>query len=387
MATIILTKGGDNGVSMIGGANPGDTIVIQASQNPWSYIFLGNLTGTASQPITVVNSGAVQMTAGITLQSPVNVNLHGNGAGNGVNGITINRQFAADQNAPCIHVKGLPQNLTVSYISTINAGYSFWIKNEIQDTPDNDPCNFSWMWPQRMVNIRFHHITGSNLSQDGAYVFPSDPYGKTRSVVCGGTTYFPRPTGGNGIVLHDITFSNVGRSGIQWGGTDLGTNKIYNCNLTQCGLELNDQQGCGIAIGSASRNVEVYGNFIDYTYKNGIFSYGYGLNFFHHNTINHSGQTSAGNLGDMAALFINTFDIENPETTRFWIDSNTLGVNSDANGKAIVLGKTNNTYGTGNRIFGNTYQGAPLTNSHVGAAAGITWATTGGKKKGLLIAG
>src|SRR3954468_16062364 len=64
---IYLVKGGDGGIA-ISGTNfnyaPGDTFVLRASQNPYYYLAIEKIHGTAAAPVVVINEGGqVQITA------------------------------------------------------------------------------------------------------------------------------------------------------------------------------------------------------------------------------------------------------------------------------------------------------------------------------------
>lgn len=392
---ITPTKGGDNGV-ILTGLVTGDTVVIQASQNPWSYIYVGTSNGNLSTPIVVINDGTVVMTAGISLENDGYVKATGRGSGGTVYSInwlgltyskTCGFSFTTTYGAStsnAIGISGLSHDIEVENVYVNGDGYTVWAKNEIGDYQANADKGAQYWWPHRMYNINIHDLIGINIFQDWGYLGTTDPYGNARSIAFDGssstitiptshpsvvtitvptgkgyyvpgtfiqvyngsnfftatiTSYnsgtgslvlssvantgtgtfnswginaFPRPTGLAGVQLHDCILYRVGRSGIQWGNVDSlitgSPNKIYNNRIFETGLELNDQQGMAIAVGSASNTLEVYNNFTDSNFKNGIFSYNFGTINIHDNSLNNTGHitmdstTTNPNLGFLIRL-------------------------------------------------------------------------------------
>ena len=81
---IYIRKGNDNGVYLDGNSffyKPGDTLVLRASNNPYSYFSLGNFRGTENCPLTIINEGGqVTLSNGMALENCNYINITGTGS-------------------------------------------------------------------------------------------------------------------------------------------------------------------------------------------------------------------------------------------------------------------------------------------------------------------
>ena len=73
-------KADDNGCWITSGFGPGDTLVLRASLNPWSYVYLGNVQGTAKKPVVLITEGKVEMTNGISVEHGQYIRITGSGS-------------------------------------------------------------------------------------------------------------------------------------------------------------------------------------------------------------------------------------------------------------------------------------------------------------------
>ena len=148
------TKGCDNGV-FISTANAGDTIVLTAAQNPYSYISMSGKSGTgwgAGKQITIINEGGqVELTAGFDMSGCKYFKVTGSGDASTWYGFYIhggNVGFSAYG-----YTWGIKFERAYIYNMSQSA---FWIKNELScDTMLNYQTSTYTMW-------KFHIYTQLN---------------------------------------------------------------------------------------------------------------------------------------------------------------------------------------------------------------------------------
>jgi hypothetical protein len=446
-ARVSLSPGGDLGINNFAIA-AGNTYEFQAGS--YSYIYFTGRNGTASQHITLINAGGqVVIQNDLKLENCSYIDVTGTGH------IPTTYGFkSTNPSNPTVGnglaIKGISHHLTMEWFDVDLQAYLILCKNEVVEYA----CDTSYWWPARIHHITLRNLRGTNLHQDAMYMGSSDPYGKSRPVLCTPTTsptsvsiptthpstvniivgtglstnaqtgyafgqrvlvskttgvaefrgtvasynagtgalqitttsntgtgsfsgwtvnteLLARPTGLSDITIHDCIINNIGRTAVQAGGWDQGTNKVYNMTISNCGYELNDQQGAGIAMGSGCQNIEVYNNTIDYTFKMPIYGYHYGLINVHDNTTSNTGKVIVSGVThvnpDVPSIFFNTFDAENPSTTDFIISNNTFGTNTSALNVAIQFYTYQSLfdYGTNNYICNNTFGGHTVGNSDI----------------------
>jgi hypothetical protein len=340
---IYIIKQPDNG-KYINGADlpysPGDTLVLKASANPYSYLALENFHGNAQKFVVLINEDSqVEMTNGIAVTNCSYFKIQGTGSAEKY-GFKIED---ISSNGVAIDINGRSSNIEVNNIQINKKTYGFWVKQEAN-------CADSLQYPNWVINNIFIHDNSiSNVNQEGMYLGSTNPNGG-RSVSCNGITITPVPLRMGNIEIYNNIIQNSGRSGIQLSGADSGVNEIYNNSITNAGLEFNAIQGNGISLGGFS-HANIYNNIIKNTFGPGIFCLGAGSIFIHNNTIDSSGFLEGKTVNGMAGIMVDTRPTNPVDSSLLNITNNKIGVNTDY---GIRFYKTLDTYKTGNFLSGNT---------------------------------
>ena len=362
-----------NGINSPGIFNPGDTIVLRASDNPRSYFYMAEVHGTADQPITIINEGG-QVQVSFDIEHCTHIKILGTGSAD---------TYGFVSTGCSLH--GRVSDIEVSNIDIDGGAFGFWIKNEAS-------CDPSLQYPNWYINnIEVHHCRVRNITYEGMYCGSTDPNAlwlDRNPIVCNGvpaTQGQYKPTRLGNFKIHHNIFDKTGRAAIQLSDAELGISEIYNNTITNAGLEISDGQGNGINIGLYSK-VYIHDNNIDYTYVWGIASLGGTYVRIENNTINHSGFLPASATRDGLdhslvwpwAIIVsprNTIPVEN---TTFIIKNNRTGsrgslqtfdISVDDNG-----GNYPNRYNTDNIICGNTKL-ADNSPSDIDVTPGIVYTT------------
>jgi hypothetical protein len=351
---IYVNKGGDNGI-YINGSNysyaPGDTLVLRASQNPYSYFSLENIHGQSGAPVVVINEGGQVQISAMAAKNCTFLKITGTGNAANQYGffLTSPNQTVS---APAFDINERSADIEVDHADINTHGYGFWVKQEAS-------CPDSLRYPNwRIANISIHDNRITNTGQEGIYAGSTAPNGE-RSVYCNGATIFPLPLRLGNIKIYNNIIDHTGRGGIQLSSADYGNNEIYNNTITNCGYGFDPAQGNGIVLGGYT-TAYVHDNSIDYTYSSGIFSLGAGLVRIENNRVDHSGLLAGSVANGSANIMVDTRFTSPVTNTLFYIKNNTLGTNSDINIRVYISYAA--TYALGNIVCGN------LTTS--GAAAG-----------------
>ncbi len=346
---IYVTKSADGGVYINGNSfsyNAGDTIVLRASQNPFSYFALDFFTkGTDSCPVAVINEGGiVQLTTGFSFTGCKHLKITGTGS--------IDKygfKISQDGMGVGISVQGRSSNIEIDHLEIYNKHYGVWVKHEAD-------CAYSLQFPNWVLHdISIHDNYIHNMQQEGMYLGSTDPNGQ-RTITCDGKTISPKPMRLGNMHIYNNIIDSTWRGGIQLCDADSGYNEINNNTVTNCGFEYNTFQGNGIVLGGYS-HADIHDNYIRTTYTAGIFSLGAGLIKIYNNDVDSSGYLGGKKVDGMSSIMIDTRPTNvpspgqpNPLRTKFIIENNSLGVNTDCN---VRVNKSFNTYQTDNIICNN----------------------------------
>ncbi|HYJ65426.1 MAG TPA: alpha/beta hydrolase-fold protein, partial [Parafilimonas sp.] len=120
---IYVTKSADGGVYINGNSlsyNAGDTIVLRASQNPFSYFALDFFTkGTDSCPVAVINEGGiVQLTTGFSVTGCKHLKITGTGSED-----KYGFKISQDGLGVGISVQGRSSNIEIDHLEIYNKHY------------------------------------------------------------------------------------------------------------------------------------------------------------------------------------------------------------------------------------------------------------------------
>lgn len=345
---IILSKGSDNGVLMAAAntsVNPGDTLVLSAQNNPYSYVFLGGLKGTKQKPIVIINQGGqVQLAAGFDVQSCQYIKISGSGSKDKF-GFAIRKSGGT---AFTIH--DLTAHLEVERFYVNEAAFGCWIKNEAScDTAINN-----WV----LNDIAVHDFEMHNIGIEGFYMGSTDPNAINRPVTCNGQVQKYRPSRLGNIKIYNGLIDGTGRPGIQLSNASVGMSEIYNNTVMNCGREYNDQQGSGIALGGYTR-AYVHHNRVKNTMTWGIVSLGgSGLIRIENNQVDSSGYLDGRTLPWPQNICIDTRLTQPVDSTKFIIRNNIVSTPGSGTNH-IEVWQTVKSYAAGNIICNNTSKGKP----------------------------
>jgi hypothetical protein len=356
---IYITKGSDNGYYNTGagiGCNPGDTLVLTAAQNPYTYFSLEGVHGTTSCPVTIVNEGGqVNMVNGMALSDCRYVHISGTGSGDKY-GFHI--EDPASQGV-AIDVFGRSSNVEVNNVYVHNKTYGFWVKQEAS-------CADSLQYPNWIIDsISIHDNKIVQTNQEGMYLGSTDPNGQ-RGISCNGTTIYPKPLRLGNIMVYNNLVDSTNRSGIQLSCASYGKNHIYGNTITNCGFELNANQGNGISLGGYTHGY-VYKNTIANTYALGILCLGAGRIRIENNNITNSGILGSNVINGMDNIMVDTRPTTPVDSSLVDVENNQLSGNTDY---GVRFYNTYTTFKKGNVICGNSGQ--------VNVANGINWINCGG---------
>lgn len=329
--------------------NPGDTLVLRAFNNTWSYFSIEDFHGTPSCPVVIINEGGeVKMTKGLDVKHSTNIKITGTGSSSVFYGFNVDNPLP-DFNGVAIAITGRCKNIEVENVSVYRKTYGSWIK---EDGSCLDSLNYPNWW---MDNIRMHDCKFVNIGQSAIYAGNTAPTG-TRPVDCNGNTTYPIPMRLSNIQLYNNIIDSTMRSGIQLGGADSGYNAIYNNIISRCGYELNQQQGTGISIGGMTKNCHVYNNTIKNTFLYGIMCLGAGTNYIENNIIDSSGYLDGiPNTPSMAnGIFVDTRQTVPFDSAKVIIQNNKIGRSVSGHDHNIFLNQSYYTYAAGNKICNNT---------------------------------
>lgn len=357
-----VTGGYSSFYSSSPGYNPGDTIVLRASDNPWGYFGFGSTAGTADCPIIVMNEGGqIQMKDGIAFENVQYVKVLGNLGGDEY-GFRV-EDNDADPNNVAIGIAKKSKNVEVSHVYVTNAEYGCWIKNEAEcDTTINYP---NW-W---LDSISVHDCYFRGMDSQGFYMGSTDPNNLDRSITCDSSgfsvTKWYTPTRLRNIKIYNNIIDSTGRPGIQLSAGMEGVNEIYGNTISNVGLQYDDAQGAGISLGGYTRAL-VYNNNVKKTLTWGIVALGAsGLSKIYNNTVD-----SSGRLGDTTVLWPSNIHVDTRTTTP--VDSTTVEIydnildNPGSSSYNITMSDLRGTMGHDNIVCNNTDNGSPATLSIAG---------------------
>src|SRR5689334_22847662 len=223
---IYLTKGSDNGIYMNGKTfsySPGDTFVLRASQNPYSYLSLESFNGIAGAPIVVINEGGQAQVSAMAATNCTFMKFTGTGSSDryGFYMTSPNQTVVA----PAFNVSGRSSDIEIDHADINVHGYGMWIKQE-------GSCDPLLQYPNwRINNISIHDNRMANLTQEGIYAGSTAPNGE-RPVTCNGVTTYPIPLRLGNVKIYNNIIDHTGRGGIQLSNADYGLNEIYNNTVT-----------------------------------------------------------------------------------------------------------------------------------------------------------
>ena len=154
---IYPVKGIDNTIYIIGpnyNYAPGDTFVLRAAHNPYAYLEMISVNGTASAPIVIMNEGGQVNVGFIRLRHCKYIKVEGNGSPSNFYGFYLNNNSPS---IPGVSISGRTSNVEVHHVDINGLGYGAWIKEEAA-------CEDSLQAPNWVIdNISMHDMRMTNI--------------------------------------------------------------------------------------------------------------------------------------------------------------------------------------------------------------------------------
>ncbi len=367
---IYITKGSDNGKYIDGSfpVSPGDTLVLKASGNPYSYFSLEGIHGTMSSSIVIINEGGqVQMTDGIAISDCTYLKVLGTGSKDKY-GFHIQDPSS---NGVAIDIFGRSSAIEVSNVDIYHKTYGFWVKEE-------QSCIDSLQFPKWIISyIYIHDNRIVKTNQEGMYLGSTDP-NATRTITCSGKIVAPKPLRLGNISVYNNIVDSTNRSGIQLSCASYGLNRIWNNHVTNCGFELSTAQGNGISLGGYT-TANVFNNYIANTYALGILVLGAGAINVDSNTIINSGKLGSYTVSGMDGIMVDTRYTTPVDSSKLRIKNNKISSYTDY---GVRFYKTYSTYSAGNIICGNTGTTNIVSGIRLDSSCLATVTTSGGSAGG-----
>lgn len=363
---------------------PGDTLVLTAAQNPYSWVSFTNINS-----VTIINEGGQvvlnwfnngAIPGGFIFNGCTHIHLTGIGAAGVKYGFLVttpaNRGVGAD-------VYGRSAWFEIDHCEMHNKNAGFWIKEEQADANCADSLSFpKWVLHDFLIHDNYIH----NTSAEGMYLGSTAPNGYEGSqhpaVYCSngrGDSLLPMRLGN--FKIYNNIIDSTSRGAIQLSGADSGLSEIKNNQISHIGYEYNNQQGNGIILGGYTQ-AYVHDNTIWNTYASGIFSLGAGLVKIKNNKVNTTGFLNGRTATGFASIEIDTRNTTNPSPGKpapvnltFDVENNQLGTNTDCN---IRVYNTYLTYNSNNVLCHNTVINT-INAAMVAVNSGITVLNCSGK--------
>ncbi len=236
--------------------NPGDTVALRNDIGEWGYVALIGYSGTALNPIVIVNEGAGAPTVlrkGFGFESVRFLKVVGNTVpgvpyGFYLNGYQEYSQAEYDAN-PSLVVAKQGFNITL-FSSDIEASW-FKVRKgtygvECKNDPSADPAVNAWV----LSNMYFHHFEMHDLGSQGFYMGNTDPENFSRPI---GDGTRPKPSVLSGLRISNGLIDSTGRGGLQISGHEIDNAIVDSLTIRHSGTQLNNQQGANISIGGNTK--------------------------------------------------------------------------------------------------------------------------------------
>lgn len=327
-----VTKGADNGVFLNAcngyQYNPGDTFVLRASQNPYSYV-----TFKCFNNIVVINEGGqvlltnfgTSIPGGFSFTTCTNVHLTGTGSSAFTNGFLVN---TPNYRGVGVNVDERSSNFEIDHVEITNKNAGMWIKME-------QTCYDSLSYPNwNLHDFSIHDNFFHNLAAEGLYLGTTAPNGPAGTqhgyLICpNGDTSRELPIRLGNFHVYNNVFDSTGRAAIQLSDADSGMSEINNNTINHVGFDPDVFQGNGISLGTYT-HAYVHDNYINHTKKDGIQAFG-SFNKIDKNTVLNSGDDGMGHTSAASNIFVSSTPSGNPSTkylpydsTQFIVTNNTL---------------------------------------------------------------
>lgn len=268
-------------VNIIEGVNilPGDTICINGGLR--SYLLFKNISGTANQPVVIINRNAQSVIDtdhfyGVKFSGCRHVKFIGTSSANQPYGVKINRVG----NGAGISIDDLSTNIEIAFIEIANTALGgIYAKTEPNCTFVSTRDKFT------MYNISIHDCYLHDIEDEGFYIGSSKFTGQYLPDC--DTTVFPHFI--HGVDIYNNIVERTGWDGIQVSSAPINC-RIFNNIIRNDSYRETHNQMSGILIGGGS-NCDCYNNQIFDGKGDGIDVFGYGTMKLYNNLIVRAGKT------------------------------------------------------------------------------------------------
>jgi hypothetical protein len=271
--------------------NPGDTIVIRASDDHRTYFAIQNFHGTATCPIVIINEGGPADVEAISLTNCTYFHITGTGDPETQYGLYLAKVEGKGQ---AFNIGGRSSDIEVDHFEVFGQSYIAWMKQ------DPSCVDSTWNYPNWVNrNSSIHDFYAHNIGQDGIYWDNTSSNGSTD--FCGGSTVIYPQHSFKGKIYNGI-IDSLNRTGAQMSACD--SCEIYNLTIRNAGFEYNQSQGAGIALGSQASNCYVHDNNIKKTFGPALFMLARGNHRFYNNIGDSTGMLSIDPYVNMDSLVL-----------------------------------------------------------------------------------
>lgn len=256
------------------GVKPGDVICLKAGRR--TNLFIKNIKGSASSPVTIKNCGGqvilggTDVNNGIMVQNSRYFRITGTGDSGHKYGIKIDKTKSGSQG---IAIAEFSSDVEIDHIEIGGAGFAgIMAKTDPKCDGSADRGKFT------MYNVKIHDNYMYNIGGEGIYLGNSF-YGGT-TVYCNRTSY---PHEIKNVRVYNNIIKNTGWEGIQVGSATEDV-EIYDNEIYNYGQANKDSQNNGIQLGLGTTG-KLYRNYIENGYGTGIVIQGIGNNLVYNNVI------------------------------------------------------------------------------------------------------
>lgn len=326
--------------------HPGDTFVLSGN---WNYCSMDHVIGTAAKHVVFINSGALNMTSGFSLEFCKYVDIVGTRTGS-----IFNFKIHNSRNGGVgVTIASLCHVIKVTNIEIYDKLYGMWIKKESNQTG----CDSTQWYPHYTDSIIVEYNKIHDCNQEGIYGGSTDPGGVAaeRAITCYGSTFTPRSQALKDIFVRFNTIYNTGRTPIQLSALSFGKYEVIGNTLTNGGFEVSLTQWPDIWIGGEGQAEGIIAyNICDSASRNNITFYGNNC-FIHDNTTHHAGIARDINTGIVYRFsYYSPLAIEikqtHPYTRTTYKVKDNLFVPTGTNVSVYVAGAAKDFTDTGNYI-------------------------------------
>lgn len=264
---VTISQNGNYDATQLG-VNPGEKICIQAGT--YNRVAIANILGTATMPVTVVNTGGLvtfdgtSNPTGLALNNCKYVKLTGSGDAQFQYGIKVQQTGAGVSG---ITIASLSDYVEVEKVEVAGADFAGIM---IKTDPTCDPA--TWRQNFTMHNVKVHHNYIHDVKGEGLYI-GNTFYSQGVTRTCDGRTVTLYPHDIVGLQIYNNITQRTGAEGIQYAcasNAEVHHNTVLDAGLSPFAL----YQSNGIQVGGGAGG-RLYNNVIKNSQADGIILVGH----------------------------------------------------------------------------------------------------------------